>query len=573
MCNRLNIHGTSGVETMNSWLKDFRKFVGLILVAAAIGCVVRAKGETVDGYVTDVGSQTYFDIGGLHFVIDGNTRCAVEALTISFVGWDYDNDSSLQEIPSSKSRRAVPCMNEELKVGSRVKIRGIASAGARFLVTEVTVYHPQLRSEFTNVLPGHEWMGGALLEEHPRVTQTQHGWSGTLWLDGYQMAISSYTRLLTAPPGTELSYSSCGGAGFAHWCALMPKAPLPLFSASLFQPNTWITYRSVGPLHGKLISETRSKILVQHDDRSAAQLRNRVLVTQMRLWPNLIDEKQKRYLTRFTPLIQSPDYVQRIPGSVKFRCQPAEKTLKILPDREVQEFVSGVGQSLLPEYQKVLPEGDATKIDFRFYIAEGKRLLGHDQLNQRSGLLLLSQKDTGKGVTIFPNGLIVLPDYMLARMENEAQLAALLSDAIASVLQNQAFLVQSSNDTSSGLEANRWEAPLSLYLLMSEQAIRIGIRQMYLAGYDIREAPFAWAIAAGRPAMNPVTAPDRVSAKVPWHAAYAFDYIRQFYSGVDYSRLKRGEKEYALFLDELRRADPDAFAEKRGVQNSAAQIP
>ena len=49
---------------------------------------------------------------------------------------------------------------------------------------------------------------------------------------------------------------------------------------------------------------------------------------------------------------------------------------------------------------------------------------------------------------------------------------------------------------------------------------------------------------------------------VPWDTAYAFDYISQYYSDVDYSKLKMGEAEYAQFLDELRKADPAAFEKK-----------
>ena len=82
---------------------------------------------------------------------------------------------------------------------------------------------------------------------------------------------------------------------------------------------------------------------------------------------------------------------------------------------------------------------------------------------------------------------------------------------------------------------------------------------MLLAGYDIRDAPYAWAAAEGKPTPNPVSNID----EVPWYTQYAFSYISQFYSDVDYSKLKRGEKEYAAFLDELRKADPEAFAEKK----------
>jgi hypothetical protein len=104
-----------------------------------------------------------------------------------------------------------------------------------------------------------------------------------------------------------------------------------------------------------------------------------------------------------------------------------------------------------------------------------------------------------------------------------------------------------------------------------EQLLRIGIRQMYLAGYDIREAPFAWALAAGKPAVNPVVDSKHPDREIPWYAAYAFNYISQFYSDVDYSKLKRGRPEYAAFLKELRQADPSAFDDKNAAAHEATR--
>ena len=86
---------------------------------------------------------------------------------------------------------------------------------------------------------------------------------------------------------------------------------------------------------------------------------------------------------------------------------------------------------------------------------------------------------------------------------------------------------------------------------------------MYLAGYDIREAPYAWAVAQGTPVNNPVMNSKHPDQETPWYAAYAFDYISQYYKDVDYSKLKRGDAEYAEFLGELRKADPAAFAAKK----------
>jgi hypothetical protein len=69
------------------------------------------------------------------------------------------------------------------------------------------------------------------------------------------------------------------------------------------------------------------------------------------------------------------------------------------------------------------------------------------------------------------------------------------------------------------------------------------------AGYDIRETTCARVAAEGKPTSNPVSSFD----DVPWYAQYALSYISQFYSNVDYSKLKRGKKGYAQFLERSER--------------------
>ncbi len=78
------------------------------------------------------------------------------------------------------------------------------------------------------------------------------------------------------------------------------------------------------------------------------------------------------------------------------------------------------------------------------------------------------------------------------------------------------------------------------------------------ADYDIRYAPLAWSVERGKRTKGPLTVPDY--RHTPWYAAYAFNSISQYYKDVDYSKLKRGRREYQQFLQELRKADPEAFA-------------
>ena len=66
-------------------------------------------------------------------------------------------------------------------------------------------------------------------------------------------------------------------------------------------------------------------------------------------------------------------------------------------------------------------------------------------------------------------------------------------------------------------------------------------------------------VAQAKPVNNPVINSKHPDKGIPWYAAYAFNYISEYYSNVDYSKLKRGDAEYQQFLGELLKADPEAF--------------
>jgi hypothetical protein len=61
---------------------------------------------------------------------------------------------------------------------------------------------------------------------------------------------------------------------------------------------------------------------------------------------------------------------------------------------------------------------------------------------------------------------------------------------------------------------------------------------------------------AGKPVSNPILNSKHPDQEIPWYAAYAFNYISHYYQDVDYSKLKRGQREYQQFLQELYKADP-----------------
>src|SRR5262249_818328 len=99
--------------------------------------------------------------------------------------------------------------------------------------------------------------------------------------------------------------------------------------------------------------------------------------------------------------------------------KPAELSIsnagkyKLLPNDEVQEYVTSLGQTLIPEYLKTVPDGDPSKLNFRFFVIIEKEPNAH----------------------ALPNGVFLINSGMLEVVENEAQLAAVIGHEIAHATQ------------------------------------------------------------------------------------------------------------------------------------------
>lgn len=522
-----------------------RKIYKRLLLISILCLAIPSRAATFDGFVTEVDSPIEFNVGSLHVMMDGKSECYVETMDSNielkekiYAGILAHRYFGLQDRLVASSTHAVSCDGLSLAVGSRVHLFGdVKRSEGLFFATQMVLYSVKI----VQSNPGIKWMSGALLEEKAQISRTPQGWSGTVWLDGYPMSVTRDTTLLAAPAGTQMKYDHFESFGNPRMGAVVARSTSVEVSESLWQPNTWATYRGAAK-----------------EDRS-------VLLYQVRLWPNQIDKREQEFWERFTPAIRVPDYQNHAPGTVDFSHTPQDKSLRILPDQNVQNFVSGLGMTLVPSYQKNLPETDATKIHFHFYVVQSVRTAFEDEMRRSDGLSRLLRPSWDEGVVALPNGLIFVPETMLARIHNEAELAAIFSHAITSVLQKHRYITRHSDPYSCEMFCS--EDPdyggYDFALRMNEQSLRIGIREMYLAGYDIREAPFAWAVAQGRPANHPMMNSKHPDQEIPWYAAYAFDYISQYYADVDYSKLKKGETEYREFLGELKKADPAAFEQKK----------
>jgi hypothetical protein len=157
--------------------------------------------------------------------------------------------------------------------------------------------------------------------------------------------------------------------------------------------------------------------------------------------------------------------------------------MKLFPVRSVQEYVTTLGDSLLPPGNR----GTTQALEFRFFVVE----------------------DASINAASLPDGTLLINTALLGAIQNEAQLAFVLSHEIAHVLQVHYWREvhetrgQRVGLTIAGVVAGAFVGDLGIFLAgmgvasvvnghqreLENQADRLGLQNVIEHGYDPREAP------------------------------------------------------------------------------------
>ena len=157
--------------------------------------------------------------------------------------------------------------------------------------------------------------------------------------------------------------------------------------------------------------------------------------------------------------------------------------MKLFPERSVQEYVTQLGDSLLPPGNR----GTTRTLEFRFFVVE----------------------DSSINAASLPDGTLLINTALLGAIQNEAQLAFVLSHEIAHVLQVHYW--REVHETRgqrvgliiAGLAAGAFIGDLGTFMAglgiatvvnghqreLENQADRLGLQNVIERGYDPREAP------------------------------------------------------------------------------------
>lgn len=208
-------------------------------------------------------------------------------------------------------------------------------------------------------------------------------------------------------------------------------------------------------------------------------------------------------------------------GKTTIKLDPTNKystddVYKVSPDQALQVRVGRVGMSLVPNYQKQLPADDPSKFQFHFYAIDEPELEMHSSTD----------------------GLVLVPAQLATRFKSDDQLAALLADGVANVLQHRAPIVIQVSRASLARGAVLAAADLNPYTGMAagsvftyendkelqEQRSRVALALMAEAGYDPWQAPETWRLAA--PWKLPA---DTSKLKYPERSGYQLSILNLMY--------------------------------------------
>lgn len=517
------------------------------------------------GFITRAISETDFDVGSLRVSMTNETRCSLQITGAILIPNGEYNGTAYLAYPHPKlwakasvntwtTYRTGPiaCNAKTFPVGSRVQIEA-ANIQERQVVSAdlVTIFR----------IVGRPPNGVALMEERPLLNSSPKAApesGGTIWIDGFPLDLTRNTRVSQAPADTNLHYHSTAfGSLDVRSSAPHRHGPHDMTNIVL-RRGSWVDY---------------------HSAKAAA---DRLAATQLRVWPDT-DPREIAFIARFTPTIIPPDYTHATMGAVK--AHDKTPVAKILANEEIQSWLGRMGTDLVHAIYNDVPKQEPKGIHFRFYVTSetGQMPTGYftdidgmlpsfaphigEAPRYAHGRLLAPERDHSGDIFVSPDGVVLVPATLLARLHNEAQAAALLSFAISSVLQKQGYrawpeIMSPQAQRRLGLMGRA--SFESFGELQVEQQVRLGIRMMYLAGFDIREAPFAWSFAQKIPVANPILDNRDPKKATSWYTAYGFNVICHFYQSANFGKLESGVEEYSRFIEALRRADPDAFSHASG---------
>jgi len=455
-----------------------RRFVVYVYCFLLCNALAFAKTIKIHGFVTNLNSQNSFEIDDYRVTKDVALELEIEK---------DDSGSS-----------PVTFKPEDIRVGTELEIKGeYNEQTGDLLAKSIKVFLEDTRKIKRT----------ALLAQVPVLDKSTAGWNGILFADGQRVVVDDSTQVMTRPNKGEKRQAKQD----KNPASTEPVALTGLDDLNL---DTFVHYEGIRQKDGTVLA---SKVLFWHAELEPGEAK---------LWREL------------RPKIKEANYASFKSGEIKV----AKSKYRLVPNKEAQDYLSSLGESLIPAHQRSLPDGDPLKIPFKFYLVEDKAF----------------------NAGAYPNGVVIVNSGVFDVCENEAQLAFVLSHEITHAVEkhtwqqheyhkNALMALRIGGMVGAGFGgkgvadiANMVEAGIrnGYARSLENQADRVGMENMLQSGYDIREAPRAWKAVSKKYGDRPTNLFWDNHDNNTTRRSYLMAELRNNYSDADYSELKKDNDEY-----------------------------
>jgi Zn-dependent protease with chaperone function len=463
--------------------------VTVLIVSLALAAPLRAKIKDVKirGYVTNVTSPTHFEIEDYRISRDDRLEL------------DFENATPDVRFDPS-----------DIRVGVELQVAGTLDDAtgelkAKSIKVDIEQFKPHRQT--------------AILSQPPAgVKRGNDGWIGTFLVDGQRIQVNPRTEIVFKMTGVEKKLAKAAKE--------TPEAEgsfQPLRSLADITTGMEMTYEGVRDRDGTILA------------RRVEFARNDLEPGEKKMWDSL-KVSTKPFNT-----------AQSLAGELKIS---QVGNFKTLPDQEVQDYVSRLGEQLIPEYQRSLSPGDSNKIPFRFYVVQEKV----------------------PNAFALPNGVVVLHSGMFDVLQNEAQLAAVVGHEIAHSVQEHTWRQQQNRKgtrttlaigaaiaAAYGQNAIRDSLILVNAAIVSgyartleNQSDRLGLEYMVNAGYDPREAPRVWKEMTNKLGDSQTNVFWSNHDNNTTRRSYLMNELKLNYANLRYSQFRTDEPKYHAMAERVR---------------------
>lgn len=366
----------------------------------------------------------------------------------------------------------------------------------------------------------------ALVEEVPDLTKTDEGWGGTFFADGQRVTLVPSTKVTYKLNKHEKKDLRNGN-----------QEESPLASLDAINLETFMHYEGSRQPDGSILA---SKVEFQHAEMEDGETK---------LW------------ARLRPKIKDPDYSGLRSGELRME----KAKYKLIPSREAQEYIGKLGASIIPAVQRDLPAGDPLKIPFHFYLIQDKSF----------------------NASAYPNGVVIVHSGLFDVLENESQLAFVLSHEVTHATEKHTWRqheyhkkaltalkiggmvgagfggrgVMDITNMIEGAIRNGYARSLE------NQADRVGLENMLAAGYDIREGPRTWKVVSKKYGDRATNLFWDNHDNNTTRRSYLMAELRNNYSDANYSHLKKDSDDFHRVAEVVQQAEQN----KKKIKVKVAQ--